>query len=110
VKAGPQILRIDNIGAQPHFLFAAKGPDGLTDEQLTQVVEWEMSGTPADLPFNPDTDLQPVFVTGTQSSGTSTWISVNLDPGTYAMLCFIPDEGDGMPHAAHGMHTVIEVK
>jgi hypothetical protein len=109
VKAGPQVLKIDNIGAQPHFVVASKVPDGVTDDDLAKVLDSEMTGTPADVNFNPDTDLQPVFETGTQSTGTSTWVSVNLEPGTYALLCFFPDEGDGMPHAMKGMHAVIVI-
>jgi hypothetical protein len=32
-----------------------------------------------------------------------------LQPGTYALICFIPGEGDGVPHFAHGMVGQLEV-
>jgi hypothetical protein len=28
---------------------------------------------------------------------------VDLAPGDYVALCFLPDAGDGAPHLAHGM-------
>jgi hypothetical protein len=28
---------------------------------------------------------------------------VNLEPGEYALLCFVPDDEDGKPHIQHGM-------
>ena len=33
----------------------------------------------------------------------------NLTPGTYALLCFIPTEGEGAPHFAKGMVNQLEV-
>src|SRR5699024_9188493 len=31
-----------------------------------------------------------------------------LDPGTYAVVCLIPD-AEGVPHVAHGMLSMLEV-
>jgi len=109
LKAGPQVLKVENIGAQPHFVYAARIPDGVTDEQIGQVLESEITGTPVDVGFDPGTDMQTVFNTGTQSTGTTMWLPVDLEPGTYALICFFPDMGDGMPHAMHGMHAVVTV-
>ena len=33
----------------------------------------------------------------------------NLQPGTYALVCFIPTEGEGPPHFAKGMVSQLEV-
>jgi hypothetical protein len=110
LTAGDHILRLENQGAQPHFLFLAKGPDGLTNDMVSTVLAAEMSGgTPPPLPFDPDTALQPVLATGTQSIGTVTWAPVSLESGTYAAFCFFPTAGEGHPHAYHGMHTVFTV-
>lgn len=114
LTSGTQVVRIDNIGAQPHFIGWFHLPDGTTEEQIQVVLDEEMqaemSGTPAvysDL--NPDEDLMPVTFTATQSTNTSMWIVVNLEAGTHGLVCFFPDMGDGMPHAYHGMYNVIEV-
>ena len=44
------------------------------------------------------------------SPGESAEITVpNLTPGSYALLCFIPTEGEGTPHFAKGMLNQLEV-
>ena len=69
-----------------------------------------MTGTPpAYSGLNPEEDLIPVTFPGTQSMGTSIWVPITLDAGTHGLLCFFPDMADGIPHAFHGMYTVIEV-
>jgi hypothetical protein len=109
LTTGSQVLKIEDIGAQPHFLIMAKGPDNMTKEDIGSILEAEMSGTPAAVSFNPDTDLEDILATDTQSRGTTTWVSVDLQPGTYLVICFFPDMGDGLPHAFHGMYNVVKV-
>jgi hypothetical protein len=113
ISAGPQLVRIDNVGAQPHFILWELLPAGTTPEQIQAFLDAEMaagmSGTPAPAgDFDPEA-VAPVTGTGTQSTGTSIWISVDVPAGTNGMICFFPDLGDGLPHAFHGMFTVIEV-
>lgn len=44
------------------------------------------------------------------SPGESVELRVpNLTPGTYALVCFIPSEGDGAPHFVKGMVNQLEV-
>ncbi|MDQ3655025.1 MAG: hypothetical protein M3457_08095 [Chloroflexota bacterium] len=107
--AGSQIIQVRNAGAQPHFIVWFKGPEGLTEDDVAAVLESDMTGTPAAVAFDPDEDLIPVFFTATQSTGTSIWTPVDLEPGTYGLVCFFPDIADGMPHAYHGMYTIVEV-
>jgi hypothetical protein len=112
--AGRNIVRINNIGAQPHFIVAAKGPDDLTLEQvgvvLDEEMQAEMSGTPvAYSDLDPNTDFGEGPFTGTQSMNTSIWVEFDLEPGRYVLVCFFPDLGDGVPHAYHGMYNVVEV-
>jgi len=109
LAAGSQVVKVENSGAQPHFIVWFKGPEGLTEDDVAAVLESDMTGTPAAVDFNPDEDLIPVFFTATQSTGTSIWTPVDLEPGTYGLVCFFPDIADGMPHAFKGMYTVVEV-
>ena len=37
-------------------------------------------------------------------------VVVDLTPGEYALLCFVPDAGDGKPHVAHGMVRQVTVR
>ncbi|MBA3379804.1 MAG: hypothetical protein H0T93_13055 [Chloroflexia bacterium] len=108
LAAGSQVVRVENIGAQPHFIVWFSGPDGLTDADVEAVLESDMTGTPAAVDFDPNVDLVPVLYTATQSTGTSVWTPVELEPGTYVLVCFFPDLADGMPHAFHGMYRIIE--
>jgi plastocyanin len=52
-----------------------------------------------------------VFVGGPNvaNPGKTTTATVKLDPGKYAVVCFIPANSDGKPHAAHGMITAVDV-
>ncbi len=113
LSAGPQLVRVDNVGAQPHFILWELLPPGTTPEQIQAFLDAEMaagmSGTPAPAgDFDPEA-VTPVAGTGTQSTGTSIWITVDVPAGTNGMICFFPDLGDGLPHAFHGMYTIIEV-
>jgi hypothetical protein len=109
IVSGQQVLRVDNIGAQPHFISAGTTTKDVTEEDLMAVLNSEMTGTPAAVDFNPDTDFQEAFYSGTQSMGTSQWIVADIQPGNLIMLCFFPDITDGMPHAYHGMIALVEV-
>ena len=44
-----------------------------------------------------------------QSGGQTIWSEFDLDPGTYAVICFILDHETGRPHAVDGMVTVFTV-
>jgi hypothetical protein len=48
-----------------------------------------------------------IFASGPNGAepGQSTSATVKLDPGDYAVVCYIPATSDGKPHAAHGMIT-----
>jgi hypothetical protein len=111
LAAGPQTLKVTNVGAQPHFLVLLKSPVEVTKEQVGQIVELDMTGgTPAPdsgLP-NPEEFTDAGYV-ATLSTGSTAWIPVNLEPGYYILLCFFPDIASGAPHAALGMYDVIEV-
>ena len=111
---GPQVLKVTNVGAQPHFAILA-GPTGpVTKEQLGMLLEAEMAGTPtADAAAaagvsNPDEWAFAAYA-GTLSRGAVEWIPVDLEPGTYVLVCFVPEIGSGIPHAYQGMYDVITV-
>ncbi len=114
LTSGPQVIRIDNDGAQSHFIGWFGVPEGTTEEQVQIALEEEqqamMTGTPpAWSGLNPEEDLMPVTFTATQSSNTSIWISADLPAGTHVLLCFFPDVEDGREHAYHGMYEIVEV-
>jgi hypothetical protein len=112
LTAGDHLLRIENLGAQPHFVFIAKAPDGMTNEDLGVELQ-SFFGPPASPEASPaaeGAELMPVLSTAAQSMGVVEWVPVSLEAGTYAGICFFPNAGEGLPHAAHGMHTVFTVE
>ena len=111
---GPQLLKVANVGAQPHFMILIQPNEPVTKEQVSMLLEAEMAGTPtADAAAaagvsNPDEWGFAEFA-GTISMGASEWIATDLDPGTYVLVCFVPDIESGIPHAYLGMADVVTV-
>jgi hypothetical protein len=108
---GSHVIAVNNVGAQPHEMFMASAPEPVTEEQIAQILELEMQGaTPAPesgVP-NPENFL-PVASMTPLSMGKTGWLSVNLESGTYILVCFVPDIESGMPHAFEGMYQVFTV-
>ena len=108
LTAGKHIMKVQHHGAQPHFLEIEKGPDSMTKEQVTATFSGMMSGTPpADA--IPESEMQSVFFSPTQSIGTTTWQMIDLTDGTFLAACFFPTAGTGLPHAFNGMTDVFKV-
>jgi hypothetical protein len=111
---GPQVLKVANVGAQPHFTILVRPTEPVTKEQVGMLLEAEMAGTPtADAAAaagvsNPD-EWAFAGYAGTLSMGGAEWVPVDLEPGTYVLVCFVPEIGSGIPHAYLGMYDVITV-
>jgi uncharacterized cupredoxin-like copper-binding protein len=101
LTAGWHNIKVTNDAAQPHEIVFVKLAPGATAAGLAQWVEAGMQGPP------PGMALGGVAAI---ASGRSNTFPVNLTPGTYGMICFLPDAKDGKPHSAHGMTTQFEVK
>jgi hypothetical protein len=108
LASGPQIWHLTNTGAQPHFLGLAEVPDGTTFDQVMEFIDTTFTGTPAVSALGPD-DVHDVYSSAIISSGQTTWIEVNLAPGTYGLACFFSDQASGAPHALMGMVQVFTV-
>lgn len=108
VKAGKHLMKVQNHGAQPHFVIIMKGPDTLTRQQVEASLQGEMTGSQSVDALPPDA-LIPVFMTPAQSIGVTTWHHVALEAGTYAAACFFPTAGTGVPHAMVGMTEIVKV-
>ncbi len=100
LRAGKQRLRILNEGTQGHEFVLVKLAPGKTPMDVVQWVE-KHDGPPPGAPMGGITDLV---------RGTATYVDLDLEPGDYGLLCFLPDAKDGKPHFVHGMHTQFTVK
>lgn len=93
------MIEIRNAGRQAHEMVLVKLVPGKTAHDVIASIE------------NPNVEQAGVPIGGVTplSVGESNWISVNLERGSYALICFIPDMGDGKPHFMHGMTKEFEV-
>ena len=107
IVAGAQILEVTNSGEQMHFFTLASVPAGTTVEDFMSLAA-SFSGTPTDSSLSFEA-IQPYFDTSNQSPGTTAWAALDIVPGTYLALCFVPDPATGTPHAMLGMVNVLEI-
>ena len=108
IAPGHQIWKVTNAGQQPHLMALTKVPAGTTEQQLLALISLPESATPAPGSPNPN-EFVGAGGLGTLSAGKTAWAVLDLAPGTYAAICFVPDEKTGAPHAAMGMIQVFTV-
>jgi hypothetical protein len=110
IAAGPQIWHFRNGGSQPHFYVLFGVPDGTTADDLMQLVMFDpSSGTPIPAGGLQFEDVQDIADGALLSPDRAEWLGQDFKPGTYALLCFIPDRATGAPHAMLGMIKVFTV-
>jgi uncharacterized cupredoxin-like copper-binding protein len=90
------VLRGENAGTVAHEIIVARLPEGATVEQaLTGEI--------------PEEQIEFVGQTAIAQGQIDDLVLVNLEPGTYTLLCLL-DEPDGVPHAALGMVAQITIE
>lgn len=109
LAVGENLLKVENIGAQPHFVELMKVPDGTTRDNVEAAIQAEMGGTPEGEPLDFEQVAPAVYICE-QSTATVVWAPVTLEAATYAAMCWVPDPETGVPHAMSGMHDVFEVR
>ena len=93
LTAGTHTLRINNQGKQDHEAVLVRFAPGKSMKDLVAWVDNQV-GPPPGTPLGGLTDM---------SSGADGFFTVNLTPGNYALVCFVPNAKNGKPHAAYGM-------
>lgn len=109
LESGPQIWKIENTGAEmAHHVVMMRVPDGAAAPEIITEFNSTMAGTP---PAGDSVFAQGIWVgyAALQSGGQTVWSEFDLEPATYAVICFIMDHETGRPHAADGMVTVFTV-
>ncbi|HET9293229.1 MAG TPA: hypothetical protein VFO06_02980 [Gemmatimonadales bacterium] len=94
LTAGPHQIHVVNQAGQPHEVVLVRLVEGATALSFPEWAEGGMKGPP------PATPIGGVSAIAT---GTSASFPVDLSPGKYALICFVPDAVDGRPHFLHGM-------
>jgi hypothetical protein len=93
LTAGHHTIRVENDGPQPHELVLIKLAPGKSVQDFGRWAE-SMKGPPPAMPMGGVTILD---------KGAAGVFTVDLAPGDYGLICFVPDAKDGKPHLAHGM-------
>ncbi|WP_042434727.1 hypothetical protein [Streptacidiphilus anmyonensis] len=77
-----------------------------TEDQIAQYLWNQQLGRPAPSPFTgPATGLGALSTDHTASVQAH-----GLQPGRYVLLCMVPDERNGIPHAVLGMHKIVTLQ
>jgi hypothetical protein len=97
--AGEQTIRLVNNAEQHHEMFIAKLAPGKTAMDLARWAE-KAEGPPPGMPIGGITGID---------KGRYNDLTLNLEPGEYALICFLPDAKDGKPHLAYGMIKQVTV-
>ena len=96
---GQHTIRIDNAGKQPHEVAIVRLAPGKSVGDFLAWVE-KLQGPPPGEPIGGVSAIAP---------GTHQFITVDLQPGEYALVCFVLDAKDGKPHFVHGMAKQIKI-
>jgi hypothetical protein len=99
IPSGPVTLKVTNQGDQPHEIAIVKLAPGKNLQDVLNFLQ-KPAGPP---PFANAGGL------GAIATGTSQWFKLNLQPGQYAALCFVPDPASGKAHYMLGMETQFSV-
>jgi uncharacterized cupredoxin-like copper-binding protein len=79
-----------SAGARGHHHQARFGEDARRLEKYMQAYKGDLPATT----MGGITAVRP---------GTTNYFELNLTPGNYILICFVPDSKDGKPHFEHGM-------
>lgn len=93
LTAGRHTIKVTNPSAQDHEIQLVRLAPGKTMADLQGWVE-KMEGPPPGSAVGGVASMKP---------GTTNYFEVDLSPGEYVAICFVPDNKDGKPHHAHGM-------
>ncbi len=100
ITPGHHTIRVQNQASQAHEVVVVKLAPGKSAQDFVQWVGTDRTGEePGDILGG---------VTGI-SKGEVNVFEMDFAPGRYALLCFVPDAGDGMPHFMHGMMQEFDV-
>jgi hypothetical protein len=99
LTAGTHVIEVRNEGTQWHEFELVQLAPGKTPHDVIAFIEHGI-GSPPGLPIGGVSPLMP---------GGVSWFHADLQPGRYALICFLPDRKDGKQHFDHGMLQEIEV-
>lgn len=101
LTAGHRVLKVVNDAKQDHEAILVELAPGKTAADVGTWVEKEMMKGPP--PGKPIGGMAAI------ANGRTGTFPVDLKPGKYGLICFVPDAKDGKSHFMHGMTKTITV-
>jgi hypothetical protein len=99
IPTGPILFEVRNVGEQPRQMVLFRTDRALTPDDFADFFASMESATPAAPAFQ----MTWVGYAALTSPGHSTWIELDLDPGTYTATSWVVDPETGMPALLLGM-------
>ena len=99
IPSGPTLFEVRNVGEQPRQMVLFRTDRALTSDDFADWFASMESATPAAPAFQ----LTWVGYAALTSPGYSTWIELDLEPGTYTATSWVVDPESGMPALLLGM-------
>ena len=103
LEAGAHTISVENTGPQPHEATLVELADGVEIGDLIPMF------TSTEPPTGPPPFTSVGGLTAIMPN-TSATIDVDVEPGNYAWLCFVPDPASGQPHVVLGMIGALTVE
>src|SRR5687768_11399493 len=100
LTAGKHTLKLVTGPGQPHEFTLFQLSPGKTAADIPKYVEAGMQGPPP---------ARPIGGVAAVATGRASFYTVDLQPGDYAIVCFLEDAKDHRPHFLHGMIQQIKV-
>lgn len=110
VSVGGHVWSVTNKGPQVHELMVLKLAEGVTVDMVMEMMSAPPpEGTPSAEPVGPPpftlvSGVAPISVEAVN------YLELDLEAGSHAAICFVPDAASGMPHAMMGMLVGFEVE
>jgi hypothetical protein len=105
LTAGKHTIAVVTAPGQPHEVELFRLAPGKTLEDFGKDMGALMGGKPMSGPMA----ATAVGGTAPAVAGITQYFDVDLTPGDYILMCFMPDAKDGRPHREHGMVQVVKV-
>jgi hypothetical protein len=99
LTAGTHTLRVENAASQPHEVELIRLAPGKTVNDLMAWMQ-SMQGPPP---------ASAIGGIAAMQHGEVQSFTAEFTPGSYVLICFVPDARDGKPHFMHGMVQTITV-
>ena len=99
IPAGRHTIRIENAGPQEHEVAIVKLDSGKEPMDFAKWGEKQVGKAPGTL-HGGVSGIMP---------GDTAFVEVDLAPGEYGLICFVPDHKDGKGHYHHGMAKKVTV-